>query len=69
MDSHSDYILCMNFEKFKVPSQAVAPRAVSLIVSGLDERTGERADGRKRFWNQLNNSTTVTDKPHMSMGS
>ena len=32
--------------------EAIASRAVSVIVSGSDGR----ADGRKRFWSQLNNS-------------
>ena len=39
--------------------------AVFVIVSGSDGR----ADGRKRFWSQLNSSKTVRVRPYMSMGA
>ena len=41
--------------------EVVASRAVFVNVSG--------SDGRKRFWNQLNNSKTVSYKPYVSIGS
>ena len=45
--------------------EAIASRAVFVIVSGSDGRTG----GRKRFWSQLNNSKTVIDRSYVSIGS
>ena len=45
--------------------EAVASRAVFVIVPGSDGRT----DGWKRFWSQLNNSKSVRDKPYKSMRS
>ena len=41
--------------------EAIASRAVFVIVSG--------SDGRKRFWSQLNYPKTVRDRPYVSMGS
>ena len=45
--------------------EAIASRAVFVIASGSDGRTG----GRKRYWSQLNNSKTVRDRPYVSIGS
>ena len=45
--------------------EAIASRALFVIVSRLDEL----ADGSKRFWGQLNNSKTVTDRQYVAMGS
>ena len=41
--------------------EAVASRAVFVIVSGADGLTG--------LWGQLNNSKTVRDIPYVSVGS
>ena len=53
------------FYNFLPLDEAIASRAVVVIVSGSDGRTG----GRKHFWNQLNNSKTVRYRPDVSMGS
>ena len=45
--------------------EAVASRLVIVIASGSDGR----ADWRKRFWSQLNNSQTVRDRPYVSIGN
>ena len=45
--------------------EAVASRAVLVIVSGSDDR----ANGRKRFRSQLINSKTVRDRKFVSLGS
>ena len=45
--------------------ETVASGAVFDIVSG----SGRRADGWKCFWSQLNNSKTIRDRPHVSIGS
>ena len=40
--------------------EAIASRVVFVI---------SRADGQRRFWNQLNNSKTISARPYVSMGS
>ena len=45
--------------------EAVASRAVFVIEPWSDGQKGVRADGRKRFWSQLNKSKTVTGIPYL----
>ena len=53
------FLICLPLD------EVIASKAILVIVSGLDGRT----DGRKRFWNHLNNSKTVRDRQYVSMGS
>ena len=55
-----DYELLFLVEWFLPLDEVIASRAVFVIVFV--------SDGRKRFWSQLNNSKTVSDRSHVSMG-
>ena len=50
------------YRTFLPLDDAIASRIVFVIASG----SGGRADGRKRFWNQLSNSKPVRDRPSVN---